>query len=338
MTTDPAPTARHAPSGDDQALRSNWDPWDGTPTDDRMSMAEAEAAAPHDRSRRRHGVGAGEPLPADTLAAITRSFGVTPLDGIGMSECRVYCSNRAGRPIRPGPGPIIELMDQDMSPVAPRTAGGLCVRPDTHPGRMKGYRNRPEPTAPISRGDGYDSGDVLVRDEQGDFRLHGRSDDRRRPAGTGSRPSRWRAAWWAIPRCSRPPRSRARTPRAGRWSRRSWSCGRGGIPARSWRPRSRSTSSGRSRRTTARAAGIRGRTAEDPIRRDQARGAAGAGAAGGDGRKNRGTRPFELRVRERMGWDLRYSEFTMRKILGTRGLEPIRNPECVLRNGSFHNP
>ena len=50
----------------------------------------------HDLSSWRHGVSAGEPLPADTLDAIERSFGIGVLDGIGMTECMVYCYNRAG--------------------------------------------------------------------------------------------------------------------------------------------------------------------------------------------------------------------------------------------------
>ena len=44
-------------------------------------------------------------------------------------------------------------------------------------------------------------------------------------------------------------------------------------------------------------------------------------------------RPSWLRICERMGWNLRYSGFTMRKTLRTRGPEPIRNSESVLRNG-----
>src|SRR5579875_3117586 len=38
-----------------------------------------------------------------------------------------------------------------------------------------------------------------------------------------------------------------------------------------------------------------------------------------------------------MGGNLRDSGFAMRKTLGTRGLEPIRHPEFVLRNGFFHS-
>jgi len=72
------------------------------PTTYRMLMAAAEGAKHFDFSTWRHAVSAGEPLPADTLAAIERDFGVTPLDGIGMSECMVYCFNMLGMPLRQG--------------------------------------------------------------------------------------------------------------------------------------------------------------------------------------------------------------------------------------------
>jgi benzoate-CoA ligase family protein len=153
------------------------------PTTYRMMMAAAPAAKRFDMSCWRHAVSAGEPLPADTLETIQRQFGVTPIDGIGMTECMVYCFNRVGMPLkpgscgRPGPGTVIELMDENMQPVPVGVEGVLCLRRDTHPGVMKEYWNQPERTAEIFRGEWYYSGDVLVRDEDGDFWFKGRNDD-----------------------------------------------------------------------------------------------------------------------------------------------------------------
>ncbi|HMF35419.1 MAG TPA: AMP-binding protein [Isosphaeraceae bacterium] len=153
------------------------------PTTYRMMMAAAPAAKRFDMSCWRHAVSAGEPLPANTLEAIQRQFGITPIDGIGMTECMVYCFNRIGMPLkpgscgRPGPGTVIELMDEDMRPVPVGAEGVLCLRRDTHPGMMKEYWNKPERTAEIFRGEWYYSGDVLVRDEDGDFWFKGRNDD-----------------------------------------------------------------------------------------------------------------------------------------------------------------
>lgn len=153
------------------------------PTVYRMLMAEADAAKTHDLSSWRHGVSAGEPLPADTLTAIRQAFGVTVLDGIGMSECMVYCFNMLDAPLkpgscgRPGPGTVIELLDDNLKPVPPGADGVLCVRRDSHPGMMREYWRKPERTAEIFRGDWYWSGDVLSRDEDGYYWFKGRNDD-----------------------------------------------------------------------------------------------------------------------------------------------------------------
>ncbi len=153
------------------------------PTTYRMLMAAADAGRHHDLSSWRHGVSAGEPLPADTLAAIRQHFGITVQDGIGMTECMVYCCNMQEMPLKPGscgrptPGTIIELLDDDLQPVGLGQEGVLCVRRDSHPGMMKEYWRKPAQTAEIFRGPWYYSGDVLSRDEQGYFWFKGRNDD-----------------------------------------------------------------------------------------------------------------------------------------------------------------
>jgi acyl-coenzyme A synthetase/AMP-(fatty) acid ligase len=48
---------------------------------------------------------------------------------------------------------------------------------------MKEYWNKPENTAEIFRGDWYYSGDVLVRDEEGDYWFKGRNDDVMKASG-----------------------------------------------------------------------------------------------------------------------------------------------------------
>jgi acyl-coenzyme A synthetase/AMP-(fatty) acid ligase len=153
------------------------------PTVYRMLMAGAQAARGRDLSRWRHAVSAGEPLPADTQEAVRRLFGVGVLDGIGMSECMVYCFNMAGTLPppgscgRPGPGTVIELLDDDLRPVGPGEEGVLCVRRDSHPGMMKEYWRKPAQTAEVFRGPWYCSGDVLSRDEAGFWWFKGRNDD-----------------------------------------------------------------------------------------------------------------------------------------------------------------
>src|SRR5262245_14537040 len=91
--------------------------------------------------------------------------------------------NSPGSCGRPGPGTVIELMDDDRNPVASGEEGVLCIRRDSHPGMMKEYWNKPERTAEIFRGDWYCSGDVLVCDQDGYFWFKGRNDDLMKASG-----------------------------------------------------------------------------------------------------------------------------------------------------------
>jgi acetyl-CoA synthetase len=153
------------------------------PTVYRMLMAAADATRRYDLSSWRHGVSAGEPLPADTLEAVQRHFGVTVLDGIGMSECMVYAYNLAGAALkpgscgRPGPGTVIDVLDDELRPVPAGQDGVLCVRRDSHPGMMRDYWRKPEQTAETFRGPWYYSGDVVARDAGGYLGFKGRNDD-----------------------------------------------------------------------------------------------------------------------------------------------------------------
>jgi acyl-coenzyme A synthetase/AMP-(fatty) acid ligase len=153
------------------------------PTIYRMLMAGADAARGHDMTSWRHAGSAGEPLPGDTIAALRRQFGVTVLDGLGMSECYVYAYNMVGAELRPGscgrpgPGNVIELLDDDLQPVPPGQEGVLCVRRDSQPGMMRDYWRKPERTAEIFRGGWYWSGDVCSRDADGYLWFKGRADD-----------------------------------------------------------------------------------------------------------------------------------------------------------------
>jgi acyl-coenzyme A synthetase/AMP-(fatty) acid ligase len=154
----------------------------GTPTIYRM-LTSSPAMASADVSSLRHGVSAGEPLAPDTIQAVQRHLDFTPLDGIGMSECMVYCFNMRQMEVLPGScgypaaGCEIRLMDEQLNEVPTGEAGVLCVRRGTHPGMMKEYWNKPEQTAEVFRGEWYYSGDVLSRDQQGRFWFQGRSDD-----------------------------------------------------------------------------------------------------------------------------------------------------------------
>ncbi|MDP3937572.1 MAG: acyl-CoA synthetase [Deltaproteobacteria bacterium] len=153
------------------------------PTVYRMLLTVKDAEARYDLRSLRHAVSAGEALPADTLAALQTRFGITPIDGIGMSECMVYNFNRVGEALRPGscgkpgPGLRLALLDDELRPVPRGEPGVLCLRREDHPGIMEGYWGKPDKTSEILRGDWYVSGDVLVEDEDGYLWFQGRADD-----------------------------------------------------------------------------------------------------------------------------------------------------------------
>jgi acyl-coenzyme A synthetase/AMP-(fatty) acid ligase len=155
----------------------------------RLFLLTADAARGYDLSSWRHAASAGEPLPADTFERLRQEFGLSVLDGLGMSECMVYCYNRAGEPVcpgscgRPDDGTVIELLDDDLRPVPEGSEGVLCVRRDSHPGMMKEYWRKPERTADVFRGPWYWSGDVLARDADGRYWFKGRNDDVIKAAG-----------------------------------------------------------------------------------------------------------------------------------------------------------
>ncbi len=154
----------------------------GTPTIYRMLLT-VEDRSRFDLSALRTGTSAGEPLPPDTMERVRRTFGFTPLDGIGMSECMVYAHNRtddaplAGSCGRAGAGVELAVLDDDLGPVADGDAGVLCVRRGSHPGLMREYWNKPDETQDVFRGEWYWSGDVVRKDANGRYFFEGRADD-----------------------------------------------------------------------------------------------------------------------------------------------------------------
>ncbi len=68
----------------------------------------------------------------------------------------------------------VELLDDDMNPVADGEPGEICVR---GPLLMSGYLNKPEETAAAFAGDWLHTGDVAVRDRGGFLRIVDRTKD-----------------------------------------------------------------------------------------------------------------------------------------------------------------
>lgn len=133
----------------------------------------------------RHGLTAGEALPASVRAAWTGATGKPIHEALGMSEISTYISSSPARPAPAGftgypqPGRRVAILPETgagTDPVARGTEGLLAVsRRD--PGLMLGYWRRPEATEAAFRAEWFMTGDRALMAEDGAIRHLGRADD-----------------------------------------------------------------------------------------------------------------------------------------------------------------
>jgi acetyl-CoA synthetase len=144
-----------------------------------MRMADVRPPKPLLRS-----IGSGgETLGAELLDWATQTFGVTPNEFYGQTECNLVASNNTTLfPIRPGslgravPGHSVAIVGEDGQPVPPGQVGTIAVRrPD--PVMFLGYWNNPTATEAKYAGEYLLTGDLARMDEDGYLWFAGRSDD-----------------------------------------------------------------------------------------------------------------------------------------------------------------
>lgn len=130
----------------------------------------------------RHGLSAGEALPAATRAAWEGATGRPVLQALGMSEVSTFISAPPGRPLPEGavgwpqPGRRIAVLAEDGTPVATGQPGELCVAA-TDPGLFLGYWGAPDETAARLRDGWFHTGDMVAEGPGGAIRYLGRADD-----------------------------------------------------------------------------------------------------------------------------------------------------------------
>ncbi|WP_417687371.1 class I adenylate-forming enzyme family protein [Roseibium sp.] len=133
----------------------------------------------------RHGLTAGEALPADLHRTWTERTGRPLYEALGMSEISTYISSGPDVPTRPGsPGKpqagrkvaILTEAGAGEEFAAVGEAGLLAVH-CSEPGLMIGYWNRPEETEAVFRTGWFLTGDRARQDEDGYFWYEGRADD-----------------------------------------------------------------------------------------------------------------------------------------------------------------
>jgi len=135
--------------------------------------------------RLRHGLTAGEALPASLYRTWRTQTGKPLFEALGMSEISTYISSgpdvpvKEGSPGKPQSGRRIAVLQEDIDePVeAPVGETGLLAVHADEPGLMLGYWERPEETRTAFRGDWFLTGDRARFDEDGYVWYDGRSDD-----------------------------------------------------------------------------------------------------------------------------------------------------------------
>ncbi|MFC3677529.1 acyl-CoA synthetase [Ferrovibrio xuzhouensis] len=138
-----------------------------------------------DLSAFRHGVTAGEALPAGLLGEWQERTGKPLYEALGMSEISTYISTGPGMEIRPGspgrpqPGRRVAILDPDSdSPeLLPAGSIGLLAVHRSDPSLMLGYWQRPDEEALVYRGEWFCGGDLASIDADGYVWHHGRNDD-----------------------------------------------------------------------------------------------------------------------------------------------------------------
>jgi long-chain acyl-CoA synthetase len=123
----------------------------------------------------------GAAMPVELLRAFEETFGVTLLEGYGLSETSpVATFNHADLPRKVGSigvpllGTEVRVVDKHDHEVGPNEVGEIVIRGHNV---TKGYVNRPEETAEALRGGWFHTGDLAHRDEDGYFFIRGRLKD-----------------------------------------------------------------------------------------------------------------------------------------------------------------
>ena len=126
-------------------------------------------------------VSGGAALPVEVHKEFERRFGVTIMEGYGLSETSPVASfSTYGEPVRPGsigvpiPGVQMRLITPDWEDSAPGEIGEIAIK---GPNVMKGYYQRPEATAEAIHDGWFRTGDLARVDEDGWYYIVDRSKD-----------------------------------------------------------------------------------------------------------------------------------------------------------------
>ncbi|MBI5446202.1 MAG: AMP-binding protein [Deltaproteobacteria bacterium] len=149
-----------------------------------LMKAERRAEDAENALRRMYGAGA----PSSLWEEFERRFGVTLVEGYGMTEVGIVCLSLPGAR-KPGtcgkvqPTYDVKLVDEEGRTVPDGTPGELLVRPRLPNFFMLEYVGMPEKTVEAWRDLWFHTGDTLVRDEEGYYRFKDRKKEAIRRRG-----------------------------------------------------------------------------------------------------------------------------------------------------------
>ena len=157
-----------------------------------------------DLPRLRHGLSAGEAMPAPVRALWQAASGTPVHEALGMSECSTFVSGSPERPAPDGtlgypqPGRHIAVLDPSGQPVPRGQPGTLAVHRDD-PGLFLGYWNAPAETEQRYAGQWFVTGDMVTMADDGAIAYLGRDDDMMNAGGFRVSPLEVEATMAACP-------------------------------------------------------------------------------------------------------------------------------------------
>ncbi|MCB1367355.1 MAG: acyl--CoA ligase [Rhodobacteraceae bacterium] len=131
----------------------------------------------------RHGLSAGEKLPAALQTGWSDATGTKIFEALGMSEVSTFISTAPGHAAAPGisgrpqQGRRVAVLDPDNHQPVPCDQPGILAISSRDPGLMLGYRNAPDETAQKFAGEWFLSGDIVSMAADGAISYLGRDDD-----------------------------------------------------------------------------------------------------------------------------------------------------------------
>ena len=131
----------------------------------------------HEKIKLRFAFSGGAPIPVELIRDFKEKFGVTVVDGYGLTEVTGVSCSSLGAPIKPGTigqafyEQEMEIMDQNNNVLPYGTKGEICIKGDAV---MIEYLNKPEATAETIKDGWLHTGDLGYMDEEGYIFYSGR--------------------------------------------------------------------------------------------------------------------------------------------------------------------